>query len=188
MRTFIAVPISPTEGVQLALIRLLAMRPSLKMISLDQLHVTVAFLGETEPSLISDLSEIIRDVARSEPLGELTVQGLGTFPNSTRPTVVWAGFADPLPLVQLADRLGSKCEAIGFVRESRPFQPHLTLARVKLPPPVGLAEYISEQSTRDFGNVTPSMLTLFRSDLGSSGPTYTSLYSANFMAASSDSP
>lgn len=164
------------------------MRPPLRMIPLEQLHVTVAFLDETEPSLISDLSEIIRDVASSAPLSELTVRGLGGFPNSTRPTVVWAGFADPSPLVQLADRLGSRCAAIGFVRESRPFQPHLTLARVKLPPPVGLADYISEHSTRDFEAVTPSMLTLFRSDLGPSGPTYTPLFSANFTAGSSDSP
>ncbi|MDB5348295.1 MAG: 2,5 ligase family [Schlesneria sp.] len=179
MRTFIAVPISPTEAITLALSRLQAMRPPLKVISSDQLHLTTVFLGETDESLVSSLGEVIHDVASSVRFSQLILCGIGAFPNVSRPTVVWAGFANPLPLIQLADQLASRCEQLGFARETRSFQPHLTLARVKLQPPRDLTDFIHEHTTTDFGTVRPLTLTLYRSDMGPSGPTYTPLIAAN---------
>ncbi|HEY4263315.1 MAG TPA: RNA 2',3'-cyclic phosphodiesterase [Schlesneria sp.] len=182
MRIFIAVPIRPTDAISLALSQLRAMRPPLKVIQFDQLHLTTVFLGETDESLISDLGEVIHEVAGSVSLSQLTLRGIGAFPNDSRPTVVWAGFANPGPLIQLADQLATRCEQLGFVRETRPFQPHLTLARVKLHPPRDLTDFIHEHATTDFGTVRPLALTLYRSDLGSTGPVYTPLITANLAS------
>jgi 2'-5' RNA ligase len=182
MRTFIAVPISPTEAITLALSQLQAMRPPLKLIPSDQLHLTTVFLGETDESLVSSLGELIHEVAGSVPLSQLTLRGLGVFPNASRPTVVWAGFANPLPLIQLADQLATRCEQLGFARETRPFQPHLTLARVKLQPPRDLTDFIHEHASTDFGTVRFLALTLYCSDLGPTGPTYTPLITADLAS------
>jgi 2'-5' RNA ligase len=182
MRTFIAVPISPTEAIKLTLSQLQAMRPPSKVIPFDQLHLTTVFLGETDESLVSSLAEVIHEVASLVPLSQLGLRGIGAFPNSSRPTVVWAGFADPLPLIQLADRLATFCERLGFARESRPFKPHLTLARVKLHPPRNLTDFLHEHAATDFGTVRPLALTLYRSDLGSTGPTYTPLITAKLAS------
>lgn len=184
MRTFIAVPINPTEAISLALSRLQAMRPPLKVIPSDQLHLTTVFLGETDEALLSSLGEVIHEVASSVPLSQLMLRGLGAFPNVSRPTIIWTGFANPLPLVQLADQLAIRCEQLGFVRETRPFQPHLTLARVKLQPPRNITDFIHEHATTDFGTVRPLALTLYRSDLGPSGPVYTPLITANLASES----
>jgi 2'-5' RNA ligase len=184
MRTFIAIPISPTEAITLALSRLQAMRPPLKVITSDQLHLTTVFLGETDESLVSSLGDVIHEVASSVPLSQLTLRGLGAFPNVARPTVVWAGFANPLPLLHLADQLATRCEQVGFARETRSFQPHLTLARVKLQPPRNLTDFIHEHVTADFGTVRSLTLTLYRSDLGPTGPAYTPLITADLASES----
>lgn len=184
MRTFIAVPIGLSEATKLALNQLQAMRPPLKVTPPDQLHLTTVFLGETDESLVSSLGELIHDFASSGPLSQLTLRGLGAFPNISRPAVVWAGIANPRPLIHLAAQLATRCEQLGFARESRPFQPHLTLARVKLRPPRDLTEFIHERATTDFGTVRPVSLTLYRSDLGPTGPTYTPMITANLASES----
>jgi 2'-5' RNA ligase len=184
MRTFIAVPISPTEAITLALSRLQAMRPPLKVVPFDQLHLTTVFLGETDESLVSSLGDVIHEVAGSVPLSQLALCGIGAFLNDSRPTVIWAGLTNPRPLIRLADQLATRCEQLGFARESRPFQPHLTLARVKLQPPQDLADFIHEYASRDFGTVRPLALTLYRSDMGPSGPTYTPLIEAKLASES----
>src|SRR4051812_27622339 len=117
MRTFIAIPISSTEALQSAMSELQSMRPALKMISFDQLHVTTAFLGETDESQVPHLAEIVQEIAGSVFVPRLILRGLGAFPSLSRPTVVWVGFANPDALIRLADQLASRCEQLGFVRE-----------------------------------------------------------------------
>ena len=178
MRTFIAVRIPSVHSIDSVLRHLSMLQPALRTIAPDQLHVTLAFLGETDESLLPELTQILQDVAATETVHELAVRGLGVFPRITHPTVVWAGFANPGPLVRMADQLARRCEALGFAREARPFQPHLTLARVKAKPPEELAGYIQARVDADFGSVTISSLELSRSDLEPAGPVYTSLVCA----------
>lgn len=180
MRTFLAVPISATDELRSMLQQLAELRPRLKTISEDQLHVTSVFLGETDESLLPELKEIVNRVSGSLNSERVALRGLGAFPQDTRPTVVWAGFASSTPLIRLADILNTECELLGFPRETRPYYPHLTLARVKAQPPDELAELIRKHTATDFGTAMISNLTLFRSDLGPAGPTYTPLIGANF--------
>lgn len=159
--------------------RLGKLRPPLKMITVDQLHVTSVFLGETDESLIPQLAEIVDRIARSNVAETVSLRGIGAFPKVTRPTVVWAGFADSSLLIRLADQLAECCESLGFPREARPYQPHLTLARVKTQPPRDLADLIAEHSATELGSVKIKSLVLFRSELGATGPTYTPIVSAS---------
>lgn len=177
MRTFIAVRIPVTEPISLVIRQLQTMRPALKVVATDQLHVTLKFLGETDASLVPRLGSLLHEIAATESTGEMTLAGLGAFPQISRPSVVWAGFVDPEPLVRLATSLESRCEALGYPREARPFRPHLTLARIKSAPPDSLAEFIRDRDDLMFGTVGIRALELYRSDLQSGGPTYTSLVS-----------
>jgi 2'-5' RNA ligase len=177
MRTFIAVRIPVTEPISSVIRQLRSMRPGLKVVPTDQLHVTLKFLGETDDSLVPRLGSLLHEIAATEATCEMNLAGLGAFPNLARPAVVWAGFVDPESLVRLASSLESRCEALGFPCEARPFRPHLTLARIKSAPPESLAELIRGRIDTRFETVTIRALELFRSDLLSAGPTYTSLVS-----------
>ena len=182
MRTFIAVRIPGLHSIDSVLRHLSMLQPALRTVASDQLHVTLVFLGETDESLLPELTQILHDVAVTEAPHTLALRGLGVFPRITHPTVVWAGFTDPGPLVRMAEQLVRRCEALGFAREARPFHPHLTLARVKAKPPDELAGYIQARADADFGSVTISSLELYRSDMGPAGPVYTSLVRASLTA------
>jgi len=178
MRTFIAVRVPETsELVRISqqLSRLLA---PLKVIPTEQWHITLLFLGETSEELVPRLKSILTDIASSERVHTVNIQGLGVFPNLSRPTVIWAGFRDATAIMRIATRLGEHCETLGFTRESRPFQPHLTLARPKFRPTERLTDFIGDNSELDLGAAEVSSLQLYRSDLATTGPKYTVLASA----------
>jgi 2'-5' RNA ligase len=178
IRTFIAAPLPCPRPLETIRQQLGAMRSPVKLMPPDQLHITLAFLGDTDESLVPQLAAILTDVVATEPATELVLHGLGAFPRISEPTVVWVGFADSSPLIRLADALWRKLQQLGFRRESRPFHPHLTLARIKSTPPAELASFIRDRITADFGAVSLSQLEFFRSDLLPQGPQYTVLSTA----------
>lgn len=98
----------------------------------DLMHVTLRFLGDTAVTQLPTIaSELDRITARHAPL-QLQVAGLGCFPNRKRPRVIWAGLQGEVTAVQSLTRdIDAILEPLGWARETRPFQPHLTLGRVK---------------------------------------------------------
>lgn len=175
IRTFFAMPIAITKPLEAMLNELSRLRPGLRIVNNAQLHVTLQFLGETAVAQVPDLSAVLQRVAITECITTATIHGLDAFPRLASPAVVWAGFEDSAPLCRLAARLGEECAALGFPRETRPFRPHLTLARVPGRPPRGLLELLSAHRERAFGEVPIETVTLYRSDPGAAGPVYTPL-------------
>jgi 2'-5' RNA ligase len=88
--------------------------------------------------------------------------------------VVWAGCGEGAEdAVALAERVEDTCVQLGYERERRPFSPHLTLGRVKLPAHVGELE----DASRACGNTTYGYLdvdeaVVFMSTLRRMGPVY----------------
>lgn len=181
MRTFIAVRIVATPQLRDVLSELAAMKPALRTIAEEQLHVTLKFLGETAESQISDLQQVMARVAQQIQACSLTLKALGAFPNVERPTVVWVGFDDTQPLIRLANELAERCQELGFEPEHRPFRPHLTLARIKSAPPRRLTEFLRGNAKRTCGSSIVTELELFRSDLKPDGPIYTSIGTAPLL-------
>ncbi len=98
----------------------------------EGIHLTLKFLGDTDPARIPAISEALaRAAARHAPF-ELNVGGLGMFPNVRRPNVLWVGVHDEAHrLRHLAADVDKAAVKLGWQREKRPFNGHLTLARVK---------------------------------------------------------
>ena len=66
------------------------------------------------------------------PPFRLEVKGLGVFPSLKRVQVAWVGISGEIAkLSRLQQRLESNLARLGFTAESRPFTPHLTLARLR---------------------------------------------------------
>jgi 2'-5' RNA ligase len=79
---------------------------------------------------------------------------------------------------------------LGFPPEEKTYHPHLTLARIKREnAKVGstLIQTRALESDQHLGTLNVDGLTLFQSDLDSSGAKYTSLWTVPFMVHSSKS-
>jgi len=97
----------------------------------EQLHLTLAFLGEQPPEALERLHAAAAPCTELKAF-EASLRGAGAFPNPRRAHVLWLGIADGASdLCALAERLCSGLRAAGFELETRPFRPHLTVARVK---------------------------------------------------------
>ena len=97
----------------------------------EAIHITLRFLGETELEKIDRLRAALRESAVSSPPLRLRLEGLGTFPSSGPPRVLWVGLVGDLDgLARLAADVERDVVSCGWNPERRPFRPHLTLARI----------------------------------------------------------
>ncbi|MDD4567192.1 2'-5'-RNA ligase [Methanoculleus chikugoensis] len=92
------------------------------------LHLTVKFLGEIDPAQVDPVVEALRAV-RAAPFS-LTV-GYPVCNPPRKPRVIWCDVTDGGESAALARQVDDLLAPLGFSRETRPFRPHVTLARVK---------------------------------------------------------
>lgn len=140
----------------------------------EQYHVTLRFLGEIEDQLVPAISDAVaQSAAQIEPFA-LRLAGLGAFRSRDVARVVWAGIDDPTHGCQRwIDLAGPALEALGFDADSRPYHPHITLARAK----TGRAGHDLNRFVEHAASLPPlsfdaSLLTLFESLLGRHGAHY----------------
>lgn len=91
----------------------------------ENLHFTLQFLGEADGGTVQRVSDALGAV-RFEPF-DISLQGVGAFPDAGRPRVVWVG-AGGRGLGRLAGMVEAALAPLGFARD-RPFAPHLTVLR-----------------------------------------------------------
>ena len=175
IRTFIAVKIEPSRSLRKVLARLAMLGRAVKPIDADDLHLTLKFLGETEPGLIPQLSDCIQAAIANHSAFSMQLMGLGAFPHVRRPSVIWVGLHGAEPLIELAGALEQLVEPLGFEPERREFHPHITVARIRSKPPVDLAAMLDEEQVTDFGTADVSSIELYQSELRREGPRYTVL-------------
>ncbi|MGB7438763.1 MAG: RNA 2',3'-cyclic phosphodiesterase [Candidatus Acidiferrum sp.] len=184
MRLFIAIAIPSEIREKLAafLNELRNIAPKVKWVRAENLHVTLKFLGHTDAAKLQQIVSALRTVRSGEP-ATLEFRGLGFFPNEKRPRVFWAGMNSSANLRPLAQDIDREMHPLGFELETRPFTPHLTLARFDppgLPPNLGGA--IKPDISRGFGEMSAREFHLIESKLKPTGAEYTTLQSFPFVA------
>jgi 2'-5' RNA ligase len=146
--------------------------PGVAWTRLEQIHVTLRFLGdvatEDETQLIDRLAAV-----RVEPF-VLPVEGVGAFPPHAPPRVIWAGVGRGHPrLFQLRQRLDDTVVGLGLPVEVRTFHPHATLARCAERSAAGVAGWLR----RHAGLVAPPFrveaFDLYASELRPEGAVHT---------------
>jgi RNA 2',3'-cyclic 3'-phosphodiesterase len=138
MRLFVAIAPPPAVLDELdALVEpFRARRPDLRWTSREAWHVTLAFLGQVDEAAAARLTPRLERAARHHYQVRLAFAGAGAFPVATRANVLWSGLSgDRRALARLAESV-----AAGAIRAGAPppdkgrrFQPHLTLARCRVP-------------------------------------------------------
>lgn len=137
MRTFIAV--EPPDTLRAEIGRLTARHfesqlPGFRWVKPENIHLTLRFLGEIDPSGLDDLTQAVSAAAAKFAPFDLTVESLGFFGSQKRPRVVWLSLSASPQLSALAAEVESAVAEAGFGRADKPFKAHLTLARMKRPP------------------------------------------------------
>ncbi len=103
----------------------------LKWMPPQNYHITLKFLGAVLPDQIPALIQLGNTLAQSTEPFDIEIEPTQFFPNLTHPIVIAHLIKSHALLDQLALRCDKQCEAQGFKPETRPFNGHLTIARVK---------------------------------------------------------
>ena len=180
MRLFVAAEISPAivsaalnciETMR-ARAQRLAPQSRITWISADRLHITLRFIGHVDEEHAAAILQVLRPSLDHAPF-DLTVAGVGTFPPQGSPRVVWAGVAGARDrLVALEDVISGRLTDVGVPRDTRPFNPHLTLARVREAGGLRSRALLEGLGDTVLGVTPLDTITLFESRLSPQGPRY----------------
>lgn len=148
-----------------------------KWVDPANLHLTLKFLGGVPEEKVPSLTEALQRACAGVSPFTLTLEGIGAFPRTTSPRVIWVGVHEGKePLAALAGGVEGECSRLGFPAEERPFSAHLTIGRTRSPQ--GIARLIKKLQVAEFRGGAPTRverLVLFQSALSAHGPTYTPL-------------
>ena len=179
IRSFLAIelPKSIVKKIEEVQDELKLSRADVRWVSPGKIHLTLKFFGNIDESKIESIVQAIEGPGKATPSFSLKVKGLGAFPHLKNPRVVWMGLTEGRDnLTTFQRQLEEELEKIGFEREERPFQPHLTLGRSnssrRRDELSGMMEKYREE---EFGEFPVEKVVLFKSDLRPSGPIYTAL-------------
>jgi 2'-5' RNA ligase len=161
---------------------------SVRWVRPEAMHLTLKFLGNTRSQQVEAVKVALDRAVSQVPTFAVSVGGLGCFPNSRRPRVVWVGLYEPTgTLASLRDAVESHIAPLGFPTENRPFRPHLTLGRVQ--------RRASKSEVREIGQVVEGTVigeldeisvkevSYIKSELKPSGAVYRILHEAQLRLA-----
>jgi 2'-5' RNA ligase len=151
----------------------------LRWVPVENMHLTLKFLGDISPDQIAGITKTLESLTANLAPMEISVDGIGAFPNRQRARVIWVGLAVPESLHQLQRNIEGRLAELGFPGENRAFLPHLTLVRVRgHARPMDLRKIgavLASSASLPFTSSTAEKITFFRSELKPSGSVYNAL-------------
>lgn len=186
LRAFIAIdlpqPIQEAIEKQTSRLRQAAGDGLVRWIPPQNIHLTLKFLGNIAASHMDFLKQLLHQTADSHQSFDLQIGGIGSFPNSKLPRVLWAGVHAPADLASLQKNIEAGAARLGYEKEARPFSPHLTLGRVRQGiDPRDLQKISAALNGIQIGNIGSARVDavhLYKSELRPEGSLYTKLFSA----------
>ena len=170
VRAFFGLPVPDAHRAALAqyLAACAAAAPTFRWTPATNLHLTVRFIGSVDLSIVDGIA----DRLSARPLAgfELELGDVSTFTRGKAVRVVWLQVRSGADAArELAAQVEEDCAPAGLAPETRPFQPHLTLARARSRegaelPPLTPAPQLLPWRARE--------LVLYRSHLGHAGSVY----------------
>lgn len=177
MRLFVATDLDAAAldeigALQWRLKRRVGERGSLKWTRPEQMHLTLAFIGEADEMLAAKLIAAMQTRA-AQAAFEITFQGVGVFPPHGAPRILWLGVGrGAADLIALQQDVATRVEALGVRLEDRPFHPHLTLGRWRDGRPSDRRAIDEMADTGVVATASVDHATLYRSHLSPGGSIY----------------
>jgi 2'-5' RNA ligase len=186
LRVFIAVSIPEPVACFLRDVQARLQLPAtdVRWLAVKNIHLTLKFLGDVDPSRVLDVAARMDDAAGQIPPFSLKARGAGVFPDLRRARVLWVGLDGALePLSRIQAALESGLESSGFKKESRRFHPHLTIGRTRRridAHTMGASLERLKEAVSDSFRV--DRLGLFKSTLKPAGADYSLLHTSRLTA------
>jgi 2'-5' RNA ligase len=177
-RIFIAVKVEPGDELirMFSSLRSLLGGESIKWVDPVNIHLTLAFLGDTEEKRIRILNGMLNDKCPGFGEFDFVLAGTGIFKNYRDPRVIWVGIQSSEKLSILYNIIMKGLKQTGFEIEERQYKPHLTLGRVKsVRDTENLKSVLERYRDNQFQIVPVREVILFESILTQTGPIYKSL-------------
>ena len=182
MRLFTGIALAPAvaEKISAALEEL---RPTahIKWTPPENLHITCKFIGAWHEDRLTDLKTELSAVAPPGPI-PIRISQFGFFPNHHHPHSFFAGVQAGEKLAELAASIDRALVPLGLAAETRPYHPHVTLARTKANADTrGLREHLAAMSDFDFGSFDAHEFHLYESKPSARGSVYKKLATYHLM-------
>lgn len=179
IRIFFALELAPAPqaklGEYIALLKKRSRSRYIRWAKLENLHITLQFLGkfnsEDFGALISNVRSRIENVT---PSAHVTFERTNLFPSPFRPRVIVLEVTPQDTIAQLAAQIGEGIVATGYPIDERPFRAHLTLGRIKQPQGTDL-HFLNETPIPQLEVIPIKEVIIFRSEPGQLGSKYTPL-------------
>jgi len=179
-RLFVSVDLDGLAEDVAAVQEHLADASGLSLVDPAQAHVTLQFLGDTDPDRVDALvAELERAVEESD-VSPFTAsfEGLGVFPSLDYISVVWLGVgAGSAELAALHDAIEARTTAMGFEPDDHDFTPHVTLGRLQHAGDKERVQQVVREHEPTAGEIRVEEIRLTESVLTDDGPAYSTVAS-----------
>jgi len=179
VRSFIAIEVPQTLQARMGELQreLKRAEADVKWVRPEGIHLTLKFLGSISLEDIEKLTLAITPAVASWVPFEVRLFSLGCFPSSRNPRVLWLGVdRGGAEVLSLQRAIEKKAAEAGFLPETKPFKPHLTLGRVRSPKGMNpLIQAMEKHKDAEIGFFRVNEVHLFQSELKASGAVYTKL-------------
>jgi|TARA_B110000014_G_scaffold250700_1_gene227243 RNA 2',3'-cyclic 3'-phosphodiesterase len=176
MRVFISIEISDENILKKIQTFQENLEINAKPTRIDKIHFTIKFLGEVGEEKCEKVKNVLKTITFSS--FDLSLKGVGGFPNLNNPRVIWIGTAEGgQKLNEISSEIGQKLSTLGFKKDKK-FKSHLTIFRTKKK--IGDISYIIKEHERmEFGTQIISKIKLKKSVLSPKGSEYSDLLEVN---------
>lgn len=176
MRLFIAINFDEAvkDSVMGVMSRLRDKTTEGRFTSRENLHITLAFLGEIPAKRLQAARQAM-SVAAMSPIFELKLEGIGCFKQGGG-DIYWMGVDPSHELKSLQSKLSDSLIEQGFELESRRFSPHLTLCRQAILPSGEMEEIAAPETIQKVGHIS-----LMKSERINGRLTHTEIHRVNLL-------
>lgn len=170
-RLFVALPLPEDIADDLA-----AMQegiPDATWVPADNMHLTLAFIGEVNGGMQHDIADALATV--DGPVLDLEIAGVDHFVDGRTPKVLYAAVVATQALVRLRDKVSTVLRSEGVKLDRRKFRPHVTLARFSRRADMGhhIAQFVACNNLRRLGPFEVDCFRLYSSLTRPDGAVYT---------------
>jgi RNA 2',3'-cyclic 3'-phosphodiesterase len=174
-RIFIALKVEPGEIMSgmISSFRSELSSESIKWTNPDNIHITLAFLGDTEEKKIGFISTMLNRKCEGFDKFNLIIKGSGIFKSLKDPRIIWTGIEPSEKLDQLERLIKSGLPEAGINIEDHTFKPHLTIGRIRyLKNGNALKKLMEDYQDIEIQKLPVNEVILYESILFQTGPVY----------------
>jgi len=166
-RLFTGIHIPP--AIAAALLPLQAGVAGAKWRPLENLHLTLRFIGDADAVMQDDIDSALAEI--NAPGFTLRLKGVGAF-GRRAPRALWAGVEKEGALIHLAAKIEIALQKIGCPPEHRTYSPHVTLAYMRGARQRHVNDYVAAHAGFESAPFEVDRFFLYQSHLGKGASHY----------------